>query len=85
MTARDLPAGELRAQLRMNRKLREANGLSAPRGRPALPAEERQRHRLTVRLTDDERAELAAYAEREGVGLAEAVRDAALRAARWRP
>lgn len=55
------------------------------RGRPALPVEERQRHRLTVRLSDDERAELAAYAEREGVGLAEAVRDAALRAARWRP
>lgn len=53
-------------------------------GRPALPAEERQRHRLTVRLTDGERAEVEAYAAREGVGLAEAVRCAVLLAARTR-
>lgn len=55
------------------------------RGRPPLPADERRTRRLEVRLTDDERAELDAYASREGADVAEAVRDAALRAARWRP
>lgn len=55
------------------------------RGRPALPPEERRRSRIEVRCTEAERADLDALAAREGLPLAEAVRDAALRAARWRP
>lgn len=55
------------------------------RGRPPLPVADKRRRRLEVRLTDDERAELEAYAAREGADVAEAVRGAALRAARWRP
>lgn len=59
--------------------------MTTPRkGRPPVPPDERQGHRLTVRLTDGERAEVEAYAAREGVGLAEAVRGAALLAARTR-
>lgn len=55
------------------------------RGRPPLPAGERRTARLEVRLSADEERDLAAYAARERLTLAEAVREAALRAARWRP
>lgn len=55
------------------------------RGRPPLPVADKRTRRLEVRLTDDERAEIEAYAAREDADVAEAVRDAALRAARWRP
>jgi hypothetical protein len=54
-------------------------------GRPPVPPEERRTHRMMVRLSDGELADLRAYAQREGTPVAEAVREAALRAARWRP
>ena len=53
------------------------------RGRPPLGADKREP--VQVALSADERAELEAYAEREGESLAGAIREAALRAARWRP
>jgi hypothetical protein len=53
------------------------------RGRP--PLGDAKREPVQVALSADERAELEAYAEREGETLAGAIRDAALRAARWRP
>jgi hypothetical protein len=53
------------------------------RGRPALGADKREP--VQVYVSADERAELKAYAEREGETLAGAIREAALRAARWRP
>lgn len=55
------------------------------RGRPPLPADEKRKRRLEVRLSEAECVELEAYAAREGADVAEAVREAALRAARWRP
>lgn len=54
-------------------------------GRPPVPPDERRTVRIPVRLTKREARDLRAYAERYGVTLAEAVREAALRAARWRP
>lgn len=67
-----------------------AEALAAPvtpaparRGRPPLGADKREP--VQVYLTADERAELEAYAEREGEPLGGAIREAALRAARWRP
>lgn len=68
-------------------RARRGEPVTAPakRGRPPLPADEKRRRRLEVRLSDAERAEIEAYASREGADVAEAVRDAALRAARWRP
>lgn len=62
-----------------------ACGALRRRGRPPLPADEKRRRRLEVRLSEAERVELEAYAAREGADVAEAVREAALRAARWRP
>jgi hypothetical protein len=59
--------------------------LAGRMGRPPVPPEERRTHRLMVRLSDAELSDLRAWAERQGVAVAEAVRDAALRAARWRP
>lgn len=60
-------------------------GMTARRGRPPVPPEERRSRRVAVRLTQTELRELVAWAERERTPLAEAMRDAALRAARWRP
>lgn len=54
-------------------------------GRPPVPSGARRTVRVEVRCSEDEARDLRAYAEREGVALAEAVREAALRAARWRP
>lgn len=54
-------------------------------GRPPMPPDERREVRVVLRCTEDEAGDLRAYAERERVTLAEAVREAALRAARWRP
>lgn len=54
------------------------------RGRPRLPATEKRRA-VSLWLSPDERRELEAYAAREGSMLGEAIRDAALRAARWKP
>lgn len=54
------------------------------RGRPRLPVTEKRRA-VTLWLSPDERAELDAYAVREGAALSEAIREAALRAARWKP
>ena len=59
--------------------------MTARLGRPPVPPDERRTVRVPVRLTEDEARDLRAYAEREGVTVAEAVREAALRAARWRP
>lgn len=59
--------------------------MTARMGRPPVPSDERRTHRIELRCTETEARDLAAYAEREGVHLAEAVREAALRAARWRP
>lgn len=58
---------------------------AARMGRPPVPPDERRTVRVEVRCSEDEARDLRAYAEREGVHLAEAVREAALRAARWRP
>lgn len=55
------------------------------RGRPPVPPDERRTVRIEVRASEDEARDLRAYAEREGTTVAEAVREAALRAARWRP
>lgn len=56
------------------------------RGRPPLPPEERRAHRIEIRVSEAEARELAEYAAREDVQhVAEAIRDAALRAARWLP
>jgi hypothetical protein len=52
------------------------------RGRPAYADDERRSVRLEVRLSADEDAEVRAYAERREQPIAEAVRDAVLRAAR---
>lgn len=59
---------------------------TTPRGRPPV-AEPREGSRaaLLVRLTTAERAELVAYAAGRGEPLSVAIREAALRAARWRP
>ena len=54
-------------------------------GRPPVPPDERREVRVVLRCTEDEARDLRAYAERERVTVAEAVREAALRAARWRP
>lgn len=54
------------------------------RGRPRLPVAEKRRA-VSLWLSPDERAELEAYAAREESMLGEAIRDAALRAARWKP
>ena len=53
------------------------------RGRP--PLGNAKREPVQVYVSADERAELEAYAEREGEPLGGAIREAALRAARWRP
>lgn len=58
--------------------------MTAPkRGRP--PAAEPRASALLVRLTAQERRELERYAAQRGEPLSVAIRDAALRAARWRP
>lgn len=54
------------------------------RGRPRLPVAEKRRA-VSLWLSPDERRELEAYAAREESMLGEAIRDAALRAARWKP
>jgi hypothetical protein len=59
------------------------DGAHRRRGRP--PLGDAKREPVQVYLTADERAELEAYAEREEATLAGAIREAALRAARWRP
>lgn len=59
--------------------------MTPKRGRPRLADADRRTVDLFVRLTERELEELRVWAEREGVPLAAAVRDAALRAARWRP
>ena len=59
--------------------------MTARLGRPPVPPDERRKVRVALRCTEDEARDLRAYALREGVTLAEAVREAALRAARWRP
>lgn len=53
-------------------------------GRPPIPAEERRGERITVRFTDEERAELERVAQVAGLPIAEWIRTAALRAARRR-
>lgn len=57
----------------------------AKRGRPPVPADERRVRRLEVRLSEAERAELERYAAGRKEPLSVAIREAALRAARWRP
>ena len=59
--------------------------MTARLGRPPVPPDERRTVRVVTRCTEDEARDLRAYALREGTTLAEAVREAALRAARWRP
>ncbi len=53
------------------------------RGRP--PLGDAKREPVQVYVSADEKRELEAYAEREEATLAGAIREAALRAARWRP
>lgn len=53
-------------------------------GRPKLAASERRRD-VKVGLTPAERVELEAYAAREEEPLTTTIREAALRAARYRP
>lgn len=53
-----------------------AAGKPAGRGRPVLPAAERLRRKLEVRLTDDELTLLRHLAERDGVTVSEWVRRA---------
>lgn len=55
------------------------------RGRPALADEDRRDEQLVVRVSPAELEELRAWAAREGEPLREMVREASLRAARWRP
>lgn len=66
--------------------VRPALATIAKPGRPrAIEPREGSRSALLVRLTATERRDLERYAAQRGEPLSVAIREAALRAARWRP